>query len=416
MKKTFRLGFIGAGFVAKFQAKALTHCRGIDLAGVHAQKGAEELAGFANANDLGDCRVYPSIAELCKNCDAVAMFVPNMARIEVMEQIAAARQAGANLKGVLCEKPLGRTVAEAAKMAELAGNAQLLTSYLENQIFMKAIRMALAQMAAVAAKMGPLTLFRGAEEHHGPHEGWFWDPTRQGGGVLSDMGCHSIGLAWYCLTPFGKPIDFLIPVEVSAVTKSLKWGREPYRSQLLQQYGVDYRVAPAEDYTAGTITFMNPETEQRVTGQFQDSWMFDMLGLRLFAEGLGPDYAFKVDSLNSPLEVFIGDAAAASLVDGEAALEKATATRGLLKVQPNEPDLYGYVDELLDAARSFQAGHDAELNFGHGLRVTELVQACYLAAESGQTLNLFDPAVKERLRTYQSAISRGKGHKVLGLC
>ena len=70
--KELRLGFIGAGFIARFQAEALRNVRGAQLAGVYALKGAEELAAQANKTGIGDCRVYSSVAELCKNVDAVA--------------------------------------------------------------------------------------------------------------------------------------------------------------------------------------------------------------------------------------------------------------------------------------------------------------------------------------------------------
>jgi hypothetical protein len=46
-------------------------------------------------------------------------------------------------------------------------------------------------------------------------------------------------------------------------------------------------------------------------------------------------------------------AAAEAVANAEAALEKATASRGLLTVQPNELDLYGYVDELDDMRDAF---------------------------------------------------------------
>lgn len=45
--------------------------------------------------------------------------------------------------------------------------------------------------------------------------------------------------------------------------------------------------------------------------------------------------------------------------DAETALEKATASRGLLAVQPNEADLYGYVDEQVDMRQAFLSGNDA---------------------------------------------------------
>ena len=115
----FKLGFIGAGFLAHFQAKALTFVRDIELVGVHALKGAEELSALAKQYGIGDGTVYSSIAELCNHCDAVAVFVPNYVRVEIVEKIRDAVKAGAPLKGVICEKPLGRTVAEARRLVAL---------------------------------------------------------------------------------------------------------------------------------------------------------------------------------------------------------------------------------------------------------------------------------------------------------
>jgi len=252
--ETLKLGFIGAGFVANFHATALKQVRGVELVGVYALKWAEELAKFAKANGLGDCKVYPNVAELCKNCDAVAVFAPNYVRIELVEQIVEEVKAGAELKGIICEKPLARTVAEGKRLVALAREAKVATAYFENQIHMKAIKNALAQLGPVQKSMGPIVLARSAEEHAGPHEPWFWDPTRQGGGVLCDMGCHSIAASWFVLTPVGKPVTFLEPVSINAETALLKWGQPKYRQQLLDHTGVDYVKAPAEDFCTGIIT------------------------------------------------------------------------------------------------------------------------------------------------------------------
>jgi predicted dehydrogenase len=121
----------------------------------------------------------------------------------------------------------------------------------------------LAQLAPQQKTMGPLTLTRSSEEHGGPHEGWFWDPTRQGGGVLCDMGCHSIAVGWYALTPLGKPVTFLKPIAVTADTALLKWGQPQWRDKLLKDRGVDYAKTPAEDFATGLVTFQNPETRDR---------------------------------------------------------------------------------------------------------------------------------------------------------
>lgn len=408
-----RLGHIGAGFVSNFHVRALEQVRFVEIGGITSKMGAGELAKIVRDKGMGPAVVYPSVTDLANNVDAIAIYVPNFARIDVMEEIVSAVKNGAELKGVICEKPLGRNMMEARRLVELAKEAGLKTAYFENQIFMKPIQAQLAQLLPQQKTMGPLVLTRSAEEHGGPHEGWFWDPTRQGGGVLSDMGCHSIAVGWYALTPVGKSPTFLKPISVSAETALLKWGQPYWRQILLDRYGVDYSKTPAEDFTTGIITFRNPETGQKVKAQFTDSWMFEKQGLRLFMDGMGPGYAFEVNTLRSTLEIFIGDAAAEAIADAETALEKATASRGLLAVQHNEADLYGYTDENENAAKSFLAGEDGFLDWNYGLEITKLVMAAYMSAEKGVVIDLTDDDVQNELETYVPLIQQGKGGEVL---
>ncbi|MFO7691476.1 MAG: Gfo/Idh/MocA family oxidoreductase [Vicinamibacterales bacterium] len=410
---SLKYGFVGAGFIARFQLAAIRQLRGIEVVGVTAPQGAPELASMAREWGVGDAAVYGSIAEMAKHVDCVAVFAPNDARIAVVEEIVQAVKAGAALKGVICEKPLGRNVAEARRLIALAGEAGLKTAYFENQIFMKLIRAALDQLGPIQRRMGPLSLTRSAEEHGGPHEGWFWDPTRQGGGVLCDMGCHSIAVGRHALTPLGKPLTFLEPQEVNADIALLKWGQPLWRERLLKDRGVDYAKTPAEDFATGMISYRNPETGQRVKAQFTNSWMFEKQGLRLFMDGMGPGYAFEVNTLLSPLNIFIGDAAAEAVRDAEAAIEKATASRGLLAVQANEPDLYGYTDENADALDAFRAGRDAMLPWSYGLEITRLVMAAYLSAEKKRVVDLTDPATRRELETYVPLIQQGRGAEQL---
>ncbi len=408
-----KLGMVGAGFVANFHAKALTQVRNVNVDGVTALKGAESLSAAIKEQGLGKGTVYPNVTEMANHVDAIAVFVPNFARVEIVEEIVDAVKQGAALKGVICEKPLGRNVKEARRLVELAEEADLRTAYFENQIFMKPVQAQLAQLAPQQRTMGPLTLTRSAEEHGGPHEAWFWDPTRQGGGVLCDMGCHSIAVGWYALTPLGKSPLFLKPIAVSADCALLKWGLPEWRAKLLKERGVDYAKTPAEDFATGMVTFKNPETGQIVKAQFTDSWMFEKQGLRLFMDGMGPGYAFEVNTLVSSLQIFIGDVAAEAVADAEMALEKATASRGLLAVQHNEADLYGYTDENVDAAEAFLAGQDAYLSWRYGLEITKLVMAAYMADERKQTIDLTDPEIQKELETYVPLIQQGRGAEIL---
>jgi len=408
-----KIGFVGAGFVARFHTVAIEQVRDLEIAGMTRRRGSDALAASCRDRGLGEAKIYDSIAELAKRVQVIAVLVPNYCRIEVMEEIVAAVQAGAELKGVILEKPLGRNMREARRLVQLARDANLRTAYFENQIHMRALQTQRNQLLPLMQSMGPMTLTRSAEEHGGPHEPWFWDPTRQGGGVLLDMGCHSIAVGRYALTPPGKDLAFLQPQAVTADLSLLKWGQPRWRAKLLDERGVDYSKTPAEDLATGMITYRNPETQQIVKAQFTDSWMFEKQGLRLFMDGMGPGYAFEINSLVSPLNVFIGDAGAEAIADQEGALEKATASRGLLAVQYNEADLYGYTDENRDMVRSFRAGRDAMLSWEFGLDVQRLVMASYLSAERGRSIDLTDRAVVAELDSYVPAIQQGRGHDQL---
>jgi predicted dehydrogenase len=411
--ETLRYGIVGGGFVAAFHLKALCAVRGIEVAGFVSKDPVDHLIRFARENGLGEPKAFGNIREMATEVDVLAIFAPNFVRPEIVEETADAVKAGAALKGIIAEKPLARNMAEARRMLELVTDTGIPNAYFENQIHMKSVMGAKAQLAPVFEAMGPPLLVRSGEEHAGPHSGWFWDPTRQGGGVMSDMGCHCLGVGWYALTPPGKPVNYLEPQSVMADLSLLKWGQPRWRQDLLTRFGVDYAQTPAEDFATGIVTYRNPEKGALVKAQFTVSWMYDKQGLRLSIDGIGPGYAFEMNSLRSPLEVFIGDSAASSLADTELALEKQQASRGLLTVQPNEADLYGYTDENAEAAAAFRAGRSALLDWNYGLEIVRLNSAAYLSAERRVTVDLTDQATLAELETYVPLIQQGRGGEVL---
>ncbi len=411
--QTLRYGIVGGGFIAAFQLQAIREVRGSEVTGFVSKDPLDKLVAYTKEHGLGEGRVFDSIAEMIPHVDVVVVFVPNFVRMEVIEEIVDALKAGETLKAIVCEKPLARNLAEARRIIQIVREVNLPTAYFENQVHMKAVQASRSQLAPVIESMGAPVLVRSNEEHAGPHKGWFWDPTQQGGGVMCDMGCHCLAVGWYVLTPPGKPVGFLQPQSVTADLSLLKWGQPRWRKQLLEQYGVDYGKTPAEDFATGMVTYRNPETEQLVKAQFTVSWMYDKQGLRLLVDGLGPGYAFEFNSLRSPLEVFVGDAAADSLSDAEAALEKSQSTRGLLAVQPNEADLYGYTDENADLAAALAEGRPPLLDWDYGLEITRLTMAAYMSAERRCTIDLTDQTVCDELETYIPLIQQGRGREVL---
>lgn len=410
-----RYGIVGGGFISTFQLRALLQVRGVEVAGLVSRKPPEELAKWVREHNLGPAKIFTSVREMAANVDVIAIFSPNFTRIEAIEQVAEAVAAGAKLKGIICEKPLGRNLREARRLVEIVEKLRIPHIYFENQLHMKSMRATREQLAPVARVMGAPVLARSAEEHAGPHNAWFWDPTRQGGGVMSDMGCHCLAVGWYALTPPDKPARFLEPQSVSADLSLLKWGQKKWRRELMDRFQVDYTRTPAEDFATGMVTFRNPESGQIVKSQFTTSWMYDKQGLRLAVDGIGPGYAFELNTLRSPLELFIGDQAAEGLKDSELALEKATSTRGLLAVHPNEPDLYGYTDENEDAVEAITTGRPPLLDWHYGVEIVRLTMAAYMSAERKATVDLTDPATCAELETYIPKIQQGRGGEVLSV-
>jgi predicted dehydrogenase len=217
------------------------------------------------------------------------------------------------------------------------------------------------------------------------------------------------------LTPPGKPADYLIPETVTARVELLKWGQPRWRQELMDTHGVDYTQTPAEDFATGTVTFRDPENDKISLAQFTVSWMFDKQGLRLLIDGLGPGYAVELNSLRSPLELFIGDVAASGVANSELALEKATASQGLLAVQTDEPALYGYVGEQRDLVEAIETGRPPLLDWSYGLEIVRLTMAAYMSAEQGRTVDLTDPKTLDGLETYIPLIQQGRGREVLAI-
>ncbi len=333
------IGFIGSGFNTRFHMRAFQGVRDADILGVYSPnpKNAAATARFARDLDLGDCRAYASITAMVADprIHAIWLCGPNHARIANVEEICAAvREGKGTLRGIACEKPLARNVAEAKEVLRLVTSAGIAHGYLENQLFAPHVEWGRSLIwARGAATTGRPYLARAAEEHSGPHMPWFWQGALQGGGVLNDMMCHSVEVVRHLLTKPGDPRASVRPVKVTGHIASLKWSRPTYVKQLKRTMGkdVDYARRPAEDFASVLIEFATADGE-RVIGEATTSWSFVGAGLRLSAELLGPEYSMRWNSLNSGLECFFSRAVTGRA--GEDLVEKQNAEQGVMPVVP----------------------------------------------------------------------------------
>ena len=180
------VGLVGSGFNAGFHLQAFRAVRDADVRGVWSPnpERAAAAAARARALDVGEAKAYASISDMVADpaIDALWLSGPNHKRVENIEEIVHALERGrGTLRGIACEKPLARTVAEARRMMELVCGAGLAHGYLENQLFAPQIQAGRALLwSRGAAATGRPYLARAAEEHSGPHAPWFWRGDLQG--------------------------------------------------------------------------------------------------------------------------------------------------------------------------------------------------------------------------------------------
>src|SRR5690606_12403435 len=98
-----RAGFVGAGFIAKFQVRAMAQIRNMELAGITSRARAhdEEVAAMARQLGVGEAKGYGSNSEMAPHVGGIAIYAPNYLRVARMEEIVEAVRAGAALKGVI---------------------------------------------------------------------------------------------------------------------------------------------------------------------------------------------------------------------------------------------------------------------------------------------------------------------------
>ena len=187
MSNKIKWGVIGSGGIARRRTipEGITQANNSELAVVY-DVNAEANAGVAK--EFG-AKAVSSLEEVwASDIDAVYIATPAYAHCE---QALAAARAG---KHILCEKPLGMNVQEAANMINLCkqndiklGTAFMMRFQTQHQEALKMIQ---------DGRLGQLTYGRAQLScWYPPMEGsWRQNPSEGGGGSLMDMGGHCIDL------------------------------------------------------------------------------------------------------------------------------------------------------------------------------------------------------------------------------
>ena len=342
MTKTVKVGMIGAGFVSDLHAYAFQHfVPNAELVAVAALDQADEFAkqrGIPYA--FSDYREMLKMKEL----DVITIAIPNYLHCQAAVDIA---RAG---KHIICEKPLCTTLEEADTMLEAAQKAGVLLLYAEELLF--APKYVRAKQLITEGAIGEPFLAKQSEEHPGPHMPWFWDVNRSGGGVMLDMGCHSIEYTRWVL---GKP-------KVKSVTAFMGTFVHQDRTQ-------------GEDHSYAII-----EYEGNKVAMIENSW----------AKGGGVDDRCEIYGKkgHTRADLLRGSSLLTYSEEGYGyAVEKAGQTKGYTFTMFEEVWNYGFPQEMQHFVNCV-LGTETPMETGQdGRDVLEIMYAAYQSAGEGRRID-----------------------------
>ena len=202
MSGNIKWGVIGSGGIARRR----TIPEGISEAANAGLSAVFDINQQVNAEvaEKYDARQATSIADLL-SADIDAVYVATPAHLHA-EQVRACALAG---KHILCEKPLGMTVAEAQEMIQVCNQAGIKLGCAFMMRFVAQHQEALRLIRE--GKLGRPTYARAQLScWYPPIEGaWRQDPATGGGGASIDMGGHCIDLLEMFFGPIAKVSCFI---------------------------------------------------------------------------------------------------------------------------------------------------------------------------------------------------------------
>jgi myo-inositol 2-dehydrogenase/D-chiro-inositol 1-dehydrogenase len=316
---TVDLALAGAGWIAAVHGYAVDHVPGLRIGHV-ASRDPQRAAAAAARIGAEPCRYE----DLPAGADGVVVCTPPA------QHLGHAQQAIRGGAGVLIEKPLCTTLAEADELVAAAeGGARI--AYAENLVHAPIVRLALTH----AAQLHGIDLVdvRALQSRPGwgdfLTEGW-------GGGVLFDLGVHPLAVALLLAAP-------AVPVEVRAELDG----------------AADH---PVDEHAEVQLRF-DTGLHARVTASWRggDTPIWD-------AQASAPDGVVRLELLPSLL------------------LERnGTEVRlpGIPEGVPRQLEELGYLSQIESFALDLQRDRQPELGAAFGRRILDVVCAAYASAGRG---------------------------------
>jgi len=334
LESKIRMGICGAGNIVHTHCNTLARFNNMEIMAV-SSRSKEQAHAVASQYHIKDAFNDHRYVTEHPDVDIVLVTCPNYQHFELSMQ---AIEAG---KHVIVEKPLAMNIEQALMMIEAAEKAGVMLLYAENLPFAPKF-MKLTEMAEQGA-FGEIYMLRQIERHAGPHSPWFFQKECAGGGVLMDLGCHSISVLLETMK--GHQV-----IDVGAVARTFR-----------------HKHGDVEDFIIMQMVFDNG-----AIGVVESNWCH-LGGMDSITEIFGSEGQGYADLMKgSGLETYI---------------EKEWLLRGRDASGWRKPVYdalyeFGYVgqmqamsDCLLKGAAPRQSGRD-------GLRVLEIMTKAYKAAES----------------------------------
>ena len=352
MDKKIKIGIIGSGFVADIHQVSIKGW--VPEAEVVAVASPGHAGKFAAEH--GIAKSYTDYHEMLKDkdIDVVDIGIPNDLHHGA---VLAAARAG---KHIIIEKPLCVTLEQADEMIEACRKAGVLLMYAEELLF--APKYVRVKKLIEEGAIGEPFLAKQSEEHPGPHMPWFWDVNRSGGGVMLDMGCHSIEYTRWLL---GRP-------KVKSVTAFMGTYLHQGKTQ-----GEDHSYAVIE-YEGGKIAMV------------ENSW----------AKGGGVDDRCEVYGKkgHTRADLLRGSSLLTYSEEGYGyAVEKAGATKGYTFTMFEENWNYGFPQEMQQFVNCVLGKETCMVTGEDGREVLKIMYAAYQSAGEGRKIEFpYDPPVVKK--------------------